>query len=220
VDAAKKPVSADRVRRPPPHAVAGGPRGTVFRTADYRSVGLDWRARVRARHIPAGRYGPAAYIRRVRAPSGFTRRPHDRLRHRAVHTAERRAMSFNEKLVLLLVCTAAAMVSCQVPGFGGCPDFDSQPDFDMNRVSVGLRLDNSSRTVFVSYTRFRVRPPSDSVHRNDRLTSGRFSTYYRLLVFILSSYTILQSAVQGRVLRVSEFSKTEIVLSAENVKWD
>ncbi|VVC36990.1 Lipocalin family conserved site,Lipocalin/cytosolic fatty-acid binding [Cinara cedri] len=42
-------------------------------------------------------------------------------------------LSFNEKLVLLLVFTSAAMVSCQVPGFGGCPDFDSQPDFDMNR---------------------------------------------------------------------------------------
>jgi len=42
-------------------------------------------------------------------------------------------MLFNEKLVLLLVCTSAAMVSCQVPGFGGCPDFDSQADFDMNR---------------------------------------------------------------------------------------
>lgn len=46
-------------------------------------------------------------------------------------------MSFNVKLVLLLACTSVAMVSCQVPGFGGCPEFDSQPDFDMNRVSAG-----------------------------------------------------------------------------------
>ncbi|XP_026822777.1 apolipoprotein D-like [Rhopalosiphum maidis] len=42
-------------------------------------------------------------------------------------------MMFNTKLVVLLVCTSVAMVSCQVPAIGGCPDFDSQPDFDMNR---------------------------------------------------------------------------------------
>nr|BAH71058.1 ACYPI008952 [Acyrthosiphon pisum] len=42
-------------------------------------------------------------------------------------------MVFNKKLVLLMVCMSAAMVSCQVPAIGGCPEFDSQPDFDMNR---------------------------------------------------------------------------------------
>ncbi|XP_050520937.1 apolipoprotein D-like [Daktulosphaira vitifoliae] len=42
-------------------------------------------------------------------------------------------MVFNQKLILFLACTSFAMVACQVPGFGGCPEFDSQPDFDMNR---------------------------------------------------------------------------------------
>lgn len=47
-------------------------------------------------------------------------------------------MMFNTKLVLLLVATSIAMVSCQVPAIGGCPEFDSQPDFDMNRVSAQI----------------------------------------------------------------------------------
>jgi len=54
-------------------------------------------------------------------------------------------MVFNKKLVLLMVCMSAAMVSCQVPAIGGCPEFDSHPDFDMNRVSIPVPVFNSRR---------------------------------------------------------------------------
>lgn len=37
------------------------------------------------------------------------------------------------KLILLLLATIG-LATAQIPGFGGCPDFDSQPDFDMNKV--------------------------------------------------------------------------------------
>lgn len=37
------------------------------------------------------------------------------------------------KLVFLLL-VGIGLAAGQVPGFGGCPEFESHPDFDMNKV--------------------------------------------------------------------------------------
>lgn len=39
------------------------------------------------------------------------------------------------KLVLFLLA-GIGLAAGQIPGFGGCPDFESQPDFDMNKVCI------------------------------------------------------------------------------------
>lgn len=36
--------------------------------------------------------------------------------------------------VLLLVLVGLGLSNAQIPGFGGCPDWVSQANFDMNRV--------------------------------------------------------------------------------------
>lgn len=43
----------------------------------------------------------------------------------------------NMKLIFLLIA-GIGLAAAQVPGFGGCPEFDSQPDFDMNKVSLRI----------------------------------------------------------------------------------
>ena len=44
------------------------------------------------------------------------------------------AINTKMKLVFLLL-VGIGLAAGQVPGFGGCPEFDSQPDFDMNKVN-------------------------------------------------------------------------------------
>lgn len=39
------------------------------------------------------------------------------------------------KFIVVLFAIIGLAVG-QVPGFGGCPEFESQPDFDMNKVCV------------------------------------------------------------------------------------
>lgn len=38
-------------------------------------------------------------------------------------------------LSLLLLVVGVGLTTAQVPGFGGCPEFESLQDFDMNKVT-------------------------------------------------------------------------------------
>lgn len=142
---------------------ASSERGLPFRTDGDRGVYKD---------------GPLAdqlHTRRLVVTVYSTRKPSPTA---PFSSHESRAMLFNEKLVLLLVCTAAVMVSGQVPGFGGCPDFDSQPDFDMNRVraptitnpfsfSFFLYIFSFDFIRFFRVTRFQIEFSRDALFRTN-----------------------------------------------------
>ena len=45
-------------------------------------------------------------------------------------------LQVNKMKLLILLLAGLGLAFAQVPGFGGCPDFESQPDFDMNKVPI------------------------------------------------------------------------------------
>jgi len=47
--------------------------------------------------------------------------------------------------LLVILLAGVGLATAQVPGFGGCPEFESQPDFDMNRVryQIEVKLETS-----------------------------------------------------------------------------
>ena len=51
--------------------------------------------------------------------------------------------------LLFLLLAGFGLAAAQVPGFGGCPDFESQPDFDMNKVNFRRGISAVSSRFFI-----------------------------------------------------------------------
>lgn len=105
--------------------------------------------------------------------------------------------------LLFLLLAGFGLATAQVPGFGGCPDFESQPDFDMNKFLGTWYESERYVNIFEAGTR--------CVKTNyTKAVDGRFLVANE----IMNRFTSVKRVLEGEIRLVVKGSESKL-----NVKY-
>ncbi|KAK7605187.1 hypothetical protein V9T40_007045 [Parthenolecanium corni] len=109
------------------------------------------------------------------------------------------------KLIFLLIA-GIGLAAAQVPGFGGCPEFDSQPDFDMNKFLGTWYESERYVNIFEAGTR--------CVKTNyTKAVDGRFLVANE----IMNRFTSVKRVLEGEIRLIVKGSESKLNIKYPNL---